>query len=166
MEHQPAGSQAAHRHAMHGSSPMAPYRRLAVSLALSYVIMYASMYARVVTFDHAYLSLNQAYMAGLMVAPMLLVMLATMSHMFAKHGLNIALALLGLALIALFLFMIRTQAAVGDVQFLRSMIPHHSGAILVCRNASLRDARAVELCKGIIESQEREIREMKALLGE
>ena len=52
-----------------------------------------------------------------------------------------------------------------DVDFLATMIPHHAGAILMCREASIRDARLADLCRRIIESQEREIREMKEMLG-
>ena len=127
--------------------------------------MYLVMYARVRSFDHVYLGFNQAYMAGLMVAPMLLIMLATMGHMFTNRAANIALAVLGVALIALFLFLIRTQAAIDDRQFLRSMIPHHSAAILVCQEASLGDAATAQLCREIIESQEAEIREMRVMLA-
>jgi hypothetical protein len=152
-------------HDNHSSSRGGPYFRLAISLALSYGVMYAVMYARVDSLDHVYLSLNQAYMAGLMVAPMLLIMLATMGSMFRIKPLNIALVILGVALVVLFLLLIRTQAGVGDRQFLRSMIPHHSGAILVCQEAGLRDAQSLRLCEEIIEAQRREISEMKELLA-
>lgn len=152
-------------HDGHSSSRAGPYFRLALSLALSYGVMYAVMYARVDSLDHAYLILNQAYMAGLMVAPMLLIMLATMGPMFGIRALNVSLVVLGVALVVLFLLLIRTQAGVGDRQFLRSMITHHSGAILVCEEAHLRDAQALRLCREIIESQQREISEMKEMLG-
>lgn len=60
--------------------------------------------------------------------------------------------------------LIRTQTGVGNQQFLRSMIPHHAAAILVCQQASITDQRIEQLCGEIIESQEREIREIKALM--
>ena len=141
-----------------------PYLRLLLSLGVSYAVMFAVMFARVNTLDNVYASLNQAWMAGLMVAPMLLIMLATMRSMFHSAALNIALAVAGVALIALFWGLIRTQGGIGDTQFLRSMISHHAGAILVCERASLSDERVRRLCGQIIESQQREIAEMKQLL--
>jgi len=58
----------------------------------------------------------------------------------------------------------RTQAAVGDKGFLRSMIPHHSGAILMCEQAKLTDPEIVALCTGIVRSQAQEIAQMEAIL--
>jgi uncharacterized protein (DUF305 family) len=46
------------------------------------------------------------------------------------------------------------------------MIPHHSGAILMCREANIEDQRIQELCKGIISSQRDEIEQMRKLLNE
>ena len=59
----------------------------------------------------------------------------------------------------------RTQAAIGDKEFLRSMIPHHSGAILMCEQAAITDPEVVGLCKQIVESQRKEIAQMKAMLA-
>jgi hypothetical protein len=160
------GHHPGHGEQAHGATDMAPYRRLLASLVLSYVVMFAVMYARVDEFDHVYLGFNQAYMAGLMVAPMLLVMMATMRPMFGNARLNAALVAVGIALTAAFWILLRQQVGVDDRQMMRSMIPHHSGAILVCTRASLVDADVRRLCAGIIESQQREIREMKALLGQ
>lgn len=143
---------------------MKPYARLLVSLSISYIVMFAAMFSRVNVAGNVFLSLNQVYMAGLMVAPMLLIMLTVMSSMFKNKRLNAVLFVAGIALTALFWFLVRTQGGVGDRQFLRSMIPHHAGAILVCKESSLTDPRIERLCQQIIESQEREIREMKALL--
>lgn len=151
----------------HGDSSkpdMKPYVRLLASLSISYVVMFAAMFSRVNVIDNVFLSLNQVYMAGLMVAPMLLIMLTVMSSMFKNKRLNAVLFVLGILLTGLFWMLVRNQAGVGNRQFLRSMIPHHAGAILVCEEASLTDPRIEELCREIIESQEREIREMKALM--
>src|SRR3546814_6397730 len=49
--------------------------------------------------------------------------------------------------------LIRSQTTIDDVAFLRSMIPHHSGAILMCREANLRDAEVKRLCGEIRNSQ-------------
>jgi len=62
----------------------------------------------------------------------------------------------------------RAQGGVGDRQFVRAMIPHHSGAILMCNRASIRDQEIRDLCfrpNGIVESQTREIAQMKAFLA-
>lgn len=153
----------------HSDSPrsgMKPYLRLLVALAISYAVMFAVMFSRVNVFGNVFLSLNQAYMAGLMVAPMLIIMLGVMGPMYPNKKLNAALFAAGAALVALFWVLLRSQAGVGDQQFLRSMIPHHSAAILVCREASITDPRIRELCGEIVEAQEREIREMKALMRE
>jgi uncharacterized protein (DUF305 family) len=68
----------------------------------------------------------------------------------------------------LFIFwtLIRQQAAIGDRQFLRSMIPHHAGAVLMCEQAELQDPQILQLCKGIVSSQQAEIAQMKSLLQE
>jgi uncharacterized protein (DUF305 family) len=60
---------------------------------------------------------------------------------------------------------VRQQSLIGDRQFLRSMIPHHSGAILMCREAQLSDPEIKRLCAGIITSQTAEIAQMKKMLG-
>lgn len=143
---------------------MNPYLRLLVALLVSYVVMFAVMFSRVNAFGNVFLSLNQVYMTGLMVAPMLVIMLLAMGPMYRNRGLNIALIGLGVVLSGVFWTLLRTQTGVSDQQFLRSMIPHHAAAILVCEQASLSDSRIVELCGEIIEAQEREIREMKSLM--
>jgi hypothetical protein len=150
--------------ASHGKADLGPYRRLAASLALSYVVMFAVMFARVDSVENVYLGLNQAYMTGLMVAPMLLIMLATMRSMFGRAALNRALAIAGVAATVMFWLLIRHQVGIDDRQMMRSMIPHHAGAILVCEQASLSNPPVQRLCRGIIDSQQREIREMKDLL--
>jgi uncharacterized protein (DUF305 family) len=46
------------------------------------------------------------------------------------------------------------------------MIPHHSIAILTSERASLSDPRVRELAGEIIDTQRREIAEMKALIAD
>ncbi len=58
----------------------------------------------------------------------------------------------------------RTQALVGNDQFLRSMIPHHSGAILMCEKSAISDPEIKQLCAGIVTSQAAEFAQMKAIL--
>jgi uncharacterized protein (DUF305 family) len=43
------------------------------------------------------------------------------------------------------------------------MVPHHSGAILMCRGAKLQDPELVTLCQNISQGQRREIEQMNAV---
>lgn len=45
------------------------------------------------------------------------------------------------------------------------MIPHHSGAILMCREASLSDPELVTLCGEITQAQREEIDQMERIKG-
>ena len=140
------------------------YPYLAIMAALSYIAMYILMYAMVHTFGDGSNSLNQAYMAGLMTAPMVVIELVVMRRMYHNSRLNIVIIAASVVAGVLFFVFIREQTAITDRQFLRSMIPHHSGAILMCRNAELRDAEIRKLCESIIASQQQEIDQMNALL--
>lgn len=156
------------QHSQHGehNREQSHYLRLAAMIVLSFISMYVLMYAMVNTLGDVYNSLNQVYMAGLMTAPMVVIELLLMSGMYKNKKLN-ALLITGscVAGIAFFLF-IRQQTAISDRQFLRSMIPHHSGAILMCNEASLQDQRLLELCKTIMTGQQQEIDQMRAILGD
>jgi uncharacterized protein (DUF305 family) len=94
-------------------------------------------------------------------------MLLMMGMMYPDRKLNLILyAAFALVFVLSFIGM-RAQSLVGDKQFVRSMIPHHSGAILMCREASIRDPEIRELCfkpDGIIDSQSREIAQMKTIM--
>ena len=142
------------------------YPRLGVMAALSFLAMYLLMYAMVNSIDDVYMNVNQVYMAGLMTAPMVVIELLVMRAMYHSRKANASIAI-GSIVVALALFVfIRQQTAVSDRQFLRSMIPHHSGAILMCEGASIRHSRILELCKAIISSQQAEIDLMRDLLRE
>jgi len=157
-DHQPASS--------HRGDKQNHYVRLLVMTALSFVSMYVLMYAMVDSAGDIYNSFNQVYMAGVMTAPMVVIELLLMSGMYHNKKLNALLA--GASVIAgiLCFALIRQQTLISDRQFLRSMIPHHSGAILMCREANVQDQRIQELCKGIISSQRDEIDQMTKLLSE
>jgi hypothetical protein len=140
------------------------YVMLAVNLGLSLVIMYVAMFAMIWTFGEFIQNVNFFYMALVMWAPMAIVMLLTMGSMYQNKKLNLILyAAFALVLVLSFVG-IRQQSLVGDRQFLRSMIPHHSGAILMCEKASLRDAEIKQLCGEIIPAQQREVDQMKQIM--
>ncbi len=143
----------------------AMYWKLALELAIDFVVMYLVMYTMIDTIGHLYLNINNVYMTLMMVAPMAVLMLVSMRAMFPRRSTNIAIAAGAAVLFVVGLVGMRTQAAVGDRQFLRSMIPHHSGAILMCEQAALTDPDIVALCRQIVESQQAEIATMERLLA-
>ena len=141
------------------------YWRLLSMVVLSFISMYILMYAMVDRLGNIYPSFNQLYMAGLMTAPMVAIEIALMTAMYENTRWNVViLVVAGIAAIVFFMA-IRQQAAIGDIQFLKSMIPHHAGAILMCNEASIGDSQIKELCKGIIAGQQTEIDLMKAILS-
>ena len=154
---------------MNSNTPMPmsphPYRGFALMLGISFVVMYAVMFLNVDQFDHIYLSLTRTYMSLLMVSAMALVMLGLMRHMYPDMRLNRLIAGGSVAVFALVLTLLRAQIPVGDVQYMKAMIPHHSSAIMVSRSAELQDPVVKKLAEGIIQSQEREIAEMKAAIA-
>lgn len=152
-----------HKHAEHQDHQ--PYLRLAAMTLLSFISMYILMYAMVNSFTNVFNNINQVYMAGLMASPMLLIELMLMRGMYPNKRLNLWIAGGSVLALVLFLFAIQQQAAVTDRQFLRSMIPHHAAAILMCEEAPIQDPKIKDLCKGIISSQQSEITQMKALLN-
>ena len=118
------------------------------------------------TFANVYANFNQFYMAGLMTAPMVIIEVALMGAMYQNKKVNTAIIAAGLIALIVFWFLIRQQIGISDKQFLRSMIPHHAGAILMCEKASIQDSEIQELCNAIIPDQQAEIDQMKARLSE
>ena len=140
------------------------YGKFLGMLGVSFIIMYGVMFLNAYKFDHVYLNLNRLYMALLMVAPMALVMLGFMKSMYKDKKLNGIIVGVSLAVIAGTFMLLRNQSLVDDKQFMKSMIPHHSSAILVSQESNLKDPEVKKLAQQIIESQEKEIAEMKAML--
>lgn len=140
------------------------YGMFAFNMVLSLAVMYLVMFSMIDGWSDFRNNINMLYMALTMVAPMGIIMLATMGGMYRNKSLNVALYA-GLAILFVAAFAgTRTQAAVGDRQFIASMIPHHSGAILMCREANLDDAELVKLCDDISRGQREEIRQMDAIM--
>jgi uncharacterized protein (DUF305 family) len=137
---------------------------LAINLVASALVMYLAMFAMIDGLADFYNNLNMLYMVLMMVAPMGTFMLLTMSSMYAKRNLNLVLHVLFAILLTGGFLSTRQQMAIADTQFLRSMIPHHSGAILMCREASIADPEIASLCEKIIHSQKEEIDQMRRLL--
>ena len=140
------------------------YLMLGLNLLLSLVIMYVAMFAMIWSWGAFVQNINFLYMALVMWAPMAAVMLLTMRPMYPNRKLNGLLYLGFAAVFVLSTIGIREQSLVGDRQFLRSMIPHHSGAVLMCEKAKITDPEIQSLCQGIISSQTSEIDQMRAIL--
>jgi uncharacterized protein (DUF305 family) len=140
------------------------YRRFALMLMVSFIIMYAVMFLNVAEFDHVYLSLSRTYMTLLMVSPMAVLMLFMMPMMYKNKILNRWIMVSAIAVFALALTFLRNQIPVHDEQYMKAMIPHHSSAIMVSRNADLKDPELKKLSEDIITAQEKEIKQMKDIL--
>ncbi|MEP6509051.1 MAG: DUF305 domain-containing protein [Gemmatimonadales bacterium] len=142
------------------------YVRFAAMIAVSTVVMFGLMYLNTYTSDHVYYSQTRAWMAVMMGAVMALIMLGFMLKMYTNRKANIAIAVTSVAIAIASISMVRSQATVDDVSWMKAMIPHHSIAILTSRRAQIRDPRVRRLADGIIEAQLREISEMKQLTQE
>ena len=138
--------------------------RLAAMVATSTFIMFFLMYQLVYSYDHAMFSLNRLIASLVMGCVMTIVMLAFMWPMYAGTGTKTTVLVLAVLLGGALLYVNRSQALVGDVSYMKSMIPHHSIAINSSRKASIRDPRVRKLADDIIEAQVREIAEMKLLI--
>lgn len=151
----------------HGSDDMRRrvYARFGVELILEFAAMYLVMYTMIARLKDFHFNLNNLYMTLMMVAPMAIIMLVSMRAMFPLRRVNMIIAAAAVLVFGLSFAAMRTQAAVGDAEFLRSMIPHHSGAILMCEQASITDSEIKSLCREIVESQRREIAQMEAILA-
>lgn len=141
------------------------YRKFFLMLAVSFVIMHLTMYLNTEKADHLYLSTNRLYMTTLMITTMAVVMLLFMRSMYQDVRINTIIITGSVVLFASALFGVRHQVFINDKRFMQSMIPHHSIAILVSKNANLKDPEVKKLAQGIIDAQEREITQMKQILA-
>ncbi len=139
--------------------------RLAVMSLLHFIAMYILMYAMVNTWDNIYPSLNNFYMAAVMTAPMLIIEVFLMGSMYEQKNALRAVGAIGVFVLFLAFLFIRQQSFIEDKEFIRSMIPHHSGAILMCERSQINDSELRQLCSQIISSQQEEIDQMERILG-
>ena len=141
------------------------YRKFALTMAISFILMYGIMFLNVDQADHIYLSMTRFYMTLMMVAAMSVLMLTTMGMMYKNKRLNLVIGIVSIAVFGLSLAGVRTQTFIGDVQYMKGMIPHHSIAIMVSKKAHLKDPEVVQLSQSIIKAQENEIAQMKKILA-
>ena len=140
--------------------------RFAAMIAISSLIMFFLMYQLIYSLDHATFSVNRLIASLAMGCVMTVVMLGFMWPMY--EGMRTKIAILVVAALGgvILLSVNRSQALIGDISFMNSMIPHHSIAINNARKASISDPRVRKLADEIIESQVREIAEMKLLIDD
>lgn len=138
--------------------------RFAAMILTSVAIMFVLMYQLVYSFDHVMFSVNRLVASLVMGCVMTLVMLGFMWSMYQGRGTKITVLVLAAVGAVALLAINRGQTLIDDTRFMKSMIPHHSIAINNSRKASISDPRVRKLADEIIESQEREIAEMKALI--
>lgn len=143
---------------------MGKYLRFGVLIATSTVVMFGLMYLNTYQLDHVFFSQTRAYMALLMGATMAIIMLGFMLNMYPNRRFNAGIVVGSLLLFVLSLWLVRSQATIDDISWMKAMIPHHSIAILTSERAHISDPRVRKLADGIIETQRREIAEMEALI--
>ena len=140
--------------------------KFAAMIGVSTVVMFFLMYQLVYSFDHAMFSMNRLVASLVMGCVMTIVMLAFMWPMYRGTGIKVAVLVAAVIAGTALLSVNRSQAVIGDVNFMSSMIPHHSIAINNSRRASISDPRVRKLADEIIESQVREIEVMKLLIDD
>lgn len=144
---------------------MANYSRFGMMIVTSTLVMFVLMYLNTYITEHVYFSETRLYMALMMGASMAMVMFPFMRSMYTNKGANALLLLAAAAAFVVTLWLVRSQATISDVSYMKAMIPHHSIAILTSRRANIRDPRVRELADGIIDAQVREIDEMQRLIA-
>jgi hypothetical protein len=142
------------------------YARFFAMIATSTALMFALMYSTVYVLDHVWWSQTKLWMALYMGATMAVVMLAFMLKMYDDKKANVAIFVGSALVFAAALWLARSQETVGDVAWMKAMIPHHSIAILTSERAEISDPRARRLADDIIRAQRAEIAEMEALIAD
>jgi len=140
------------------------YLKFGAMIITSMIAMYVFMYLNTYELEHVRWSQTRFYMTLIMGASMAVIMLSFMLDMYKNTKINIAIYAGSIIVFLGALFLVRTQATVGDSAWMNAMIPHHSIAILTSENANIDDVRVQELATNIIEAQRREIQEMEWLI--
>ena len=140
------------------------YKHFSIMMVISFLIMYFVMFLNIDDISHYHTSTTRIYMALLMVSPMALVMMAMMGEMYPNRKTNRGIMVAALVVFIVTLTALRTQTPIGDVQYMKAMIPHHSSAIMVSKHANIQDPEVKKLSEQIIASQEKEIAEMNQMI--
>lgn len=129
------------------------------------VTMFCLMYLHsYLIFEHAWFSETRLFMTLIMGGAMMAIMLGFMLHMYKDRTKNLAIFVAAAALLAVSIWLVRSQVTVSGVDYMEGMIPHHSIAILTSERARIEDVRVRNLADQIIEAQRKEIKEMEWLI--
>ncbi len=142
------------------------YTNFALMIFTSILLMFGLMYLNTYQVSHIWFSETRAFVALVMGATMTVVMLGFMWKHYRDAKIKTGIMSTAVLVFTGSLWLVRSQATVEDVYWMKAMIPHHSIAILTSERATLRDPRVRELAHGIIETQRREIAEMEVLVRE
>lgn len=142
------------------------YLRFGAMIATSTAVMFLLTYTNSFSLDHVRWSEERFYMALLMGSAMAIIMIAFMWQMYEEPRVNAGIVIGGVALASIALWLSRSQYFVDDQDYMGSMIPHHSIAILTSERADIDDLRVRMLADEILAAQRREIAEMEWLIGD
>jgi Na+/melibiose symporter-like transporter len=141
------------------------YKTFFLMLACSFVAMYITMFLNTYAIDHIYFSLTRFYMTCLGISAMAVIMWFFMRKMYQNKKKNIAIIAGSFILFVSALGLVRIQSPIiGDILWLKAMIPHHSIAILTSERADIQDPEVKQLANDIIKAQREEIEEMKTMI--
>ena len=140
------------------------YWRFGAMIATSVVVMFAIKYLSTYEWSHVWYSETRTYMALMMGGAMGVIMLGFMLGMYRNRRINTAIFVGAAALFGISLGLVRSQTTVQDESYMKSMIPHHSIAILTSERSEISDYRVCRLAEEIIRAQRREIAEMEWLI--
>lgn len=140
------------------------YWRFGAMIATSVVVMFGIKYLSTYEWSHVWFSETRTYMALMMGGAMGVIMLLFMLGMYRNKRVNLAILAGAGALFGVSLWLVRSQETVQDQSYMKSMIPHHSIAILTSERSELSDYRVCLLAEEIIITQRREIAEMEWLI--
>ena len=130
MDHkQNHNTQSRKSHSMHKKY----YRQLIIMAMLSFIAMYILMYSIVDRLSNIIVNLDQFYMAAIKTAPMIIIMILLMRYMFMNKKLDLTIFEITIAAGAAWILFIRKQTGVSDKEFMKAMISHHAGTILMVK---------------------------------
>ena len=145
---------------------MSSYTRFTAMIVTSTLVMYGLMYLNTYQFEHVQFSQTRMWMALYMGGVMALIMLGFMLNMYKDRTKNILVVVVALLAFGAGLFLVRSQDTVGDVAWMKAMIPHHSIAILTSERAEISDPRVKALANEIVKVQRDEIAEMERYIAD
>lgn len=87
-----------------------------------------------------------------------------MLNMYKDKKKNTGIVVGAVVLFISALLLVRSQKPIGDVLWMKAMIPHHSIAILTSGRADIQDPEVKKLADDIIKAQKKEIEQMKDMI--